>query len=126
MAGKTERTLTVSVESHERSAAKAMAAAKRIDRGDGHQGEFYSFATLPLLLGVFSPRRWELIVKLQEIGPSSLRGLARALERDVKRVHADAALLLEEGIIERDEDQKLFVPFATIRIEAELKTPAAA
>jgi hypothetical protein len=35
-------------------------------------------------------------------------------------------LLIEEGIIERDEDKKLVVPFASITIEAHLTAPAAA
>ena len=64
--------------------------------------------------------RWILIEKLQQLGPSSLRGLARAVDRDVKRVHEDVAALLEDGIIERNEQKKLFVPFASVRIEFSL------
>ncbi len=91
-----------------------------------YQGEMQSFARIGQLFAVFSPKRWELIEKLQTIGPSTLRGLARAVGRDVKRVHADVAVLMEEHLIERNEDRKLFVPFQTIRLEAELKAPKAA
>ena len=115
------RTLTVKVQSEESFWNEAHRSARRIDSGDlSYQGEVQSFRTLPLLLSVFSPRRWELILELQKLGSSSLRGLARALDRDVKRVHEDADVLLEEGIIERDADKKLFVPFKQIRIEANL------
>jgi predicted transcriptional regulator len=120
------RTLTITVQSSGDFFDEAHAAAGRIDAGNGYQGETYSFASLPLLFQVFTPRRWELIQRLQAIGPVSLRSLARALGRDVKRVHEDVALLLEEGIIERDTDKKLCVPFATITIEAHLTAPAAA
>lgn len=120
MADQQRRTLTVSVQSHEQSFERSLEAARRIDRGEGYQGEFYSFETLPLLFGVFTPKRWELIGSLQRLGPSSLRGLARELGRDVKRVHEDATTLLKEGIIERDVKGKLFVPFAHIHIEADL------
>ncbi|RYE88110.1 MAG: transcriptional regulator [Hyphomicrobiales bacterium] len=97
-----------------------MDAARRIDAGEGYQGEGRSFETLPLLLSVFSEKRWKLIIELQKLGPSTLRGLARALGRDVKRVHEDANVLLEEGIIERDADKRLLVPFKQIRLEANL------
>lgn len=120
MAEPQNRTLTVSVETSEQSSARATEAAQRIDAGGGYQGEFYSFATLSLLFSVFTPKRWELITRLQQLGPSSLRGLARALDRDVKRVHEDAGVLLEEGVIERNAKGKLFVPFAHIHIEADL------
>jgi predicted transcriptional regulator len=119
MADKAERTLTVRVANRESFFSEAIEAAKRIDAGEGYQGEARSFETMPLLLAVFSPKRWELIIELQRLGPSTLRGLARALGRDVKRVHEDANLLLEEGIIERDATNKLLVPFKQIRLEAE-------
>jgi predicted transcriptional regulator len=91
-----------------------------------YQGEQHSFARISQLFAVFTPKRWELIERLQATGPSSLRGLARALGRDVKRVHEDVAVLLDEGIVERTEDEKLIVPFETISIEAKLRAPKAA
>lgn len=90
-----------------------------------YQGESLSFANIAQLLNVFTAKRWELIEKLQEIGPSSLRGLARALGRDVKRVHEDVDRLIEEGLIERTEEKKIYVPFEEIRFEASLKIKAA-
>jgi predicted transcriptional regulator len=120
------RTLTVTIDSDPRFFGREREAAERIDAGEGYQGEHYSFETLPLLFEVFSQKRWELITKLQSIGPSSLRALARALGRDVKRVHEDAAILLEEGIIERDEKNKLVVPFKTIHIDVKLEEESVA
>jgi predicted transcriptional regulator len=115
------RTLTVKVQSEQSFWTEARRSAQRIDSGDvSYQGEVHSFRTLPLLLSVFSPRRWELILELQKLGSCTLRGLARALGRDVKRVHEDADVLLKEGIIERGADKKLFVPFKQIRLEANL------
>lgn len=123
MAEQTERTLTVRVANRDEFFAEAMTAAKRVDAGEGYQGEVRSFETLPLLLSVFSEKRWNLIVELEKLGPSTLRGLARALGRDVKRVHEDANVLLEEGIIARDAEKKLYVPFKQIRLEANLFNP---
>ena len=105
--------------------AEMMASAKRAFRTGEYQGESLGFANLSQLFAVFSANRWQAIEKLQEIGPSSLRGLARALGRDVKRVHEDVDRLIEEGLIERTEDKKIYVPFEEIRFEASLKIKAA-
>jgi predicted transcriptional regulator len=120
MANETERTLTVRVGTRADFFAEAMEAARRVEAGGGYQGEVRSFASLPLLLSVFSEKRWKLIIELQKLGPSTLRGLARALGRDVKRVHEDANMLLDEGIIARDDNKRLFVPFKKMRLEADL------
>ena len=105
--------------------ARSRESAKRAFRTEEYQAEELAFSTLPQLFALFTAKRWELIEKLQEIGPSSLRGLARALARDVKRVHEDVDRLIEEGLIERTEDKKLYVPFEEIRFEASLKIKAA-
>ena len=116
-----QRTLIVRVQSHERFMAELREAGQRIDAGDySRQDVVRSFTSVPLLLSVFGTKRWELLLRLQKLGPSTLRALARALDRDVKRVHEDTKALLEEGIIERDANKKLFVPFKQIRIEANL------
>ncbi len=52
-----------------------------------------TFESPAQLFSVLSPKRWELVEHLQRLGPSSLRGLARSLQRDVKRVHEDVSLL---------------------------------
>lgn len=124
-----KRTLTVRVQSHEAFMDDLMRKAQAIDRGEGYQGEVLSFTEPALMSRVFSEKRWALIQKLRVIGPSTLRGLARELGRDVKRVYEDVELLIEDNVIERTADGKLVVPFETIRIEAELQIsqkPAAA
>ncbi|MEO8883074.1 MAG: hypothetical protein ABI377_06650, partial [Devosia sp.] len=127
LTGGIPRTMTISVEPNRKRALDIMMErARKAFKATQYQGEFQGFASMKQLFAVFTPKRWELIQKLQEIGPSSLRGLARALGRDVKRVHEDAAALIEEGIIERNEQNKLVVPFDTIHIDVQLKTPSAA
>ena len=119
--------MTIGIETDDRRAIDEMkeSALRAFETGE-YQGEQHTFATLTQLFETFSPKRWELIQKLQTLGPSSLRGLARALGRDVKRVHEDAAALLAEGIIERNDEKKLFVPFDSFHIKVDLKTSAAA
>ncbi len=117
------RNLTVSIDPDANHAFAAMMKHTKKAIAEGYQGEGQGFSSMKQLFGVFTPKRWELLEKLQAIGPSSLRGLARALGRDVKRVHEDAAVLLNEGVIERDAVGRLVVPFETIHIDITLKAP---
>lgn len=84
-----------------------------------------TFESPAQLFSVLSPKRWDLVEHLQRLGPSSLRGLARSLERDVKRVHEDVALLIDWGLVERNEAGLLRVPYDEIEADFVLKASAA-
>jgi predicted transcriptional regulator len=84
----------------------------------------FSFSNAPQLFAVFTPKRRELIEKLQKLGPSSIRGLARALGRDVRRMHDDVAVLVDWGIVERNKEGKASVPYDGIHIGFDLKAAA--
>jgi predicted transcriptional regulator len=88
------------------------------------QPAVFTFSTPAQLFTVISPKRWQLIEKLQHLGPSTIRGLSRSLERDVKRVHEDVSALMEWGLIERDEDGLVQVPYCVIHAEFDLKAVA--
>ena len=66
----------------------------------------------------------DLVEHLQKIGPASVRGLARSLGRDVKRVHEDVTGLVEWGIIERTDDGKVSVPYDVIHADFDLRAVA--
>jgi predicted transcriptional regulator len=53
-----------------------------------------------------------------------VRGLARSLERDVKRVHEDVTGLIEWGIVERTEDGKVCVPYDVLHADFDLRAVA--
>jgi predicted transcriptional regulator len=55
----------------------------------------------------------------------AVRELARRLDRDVKRVHADACVLAELGLVERTASGGLLCPFADIHVDMHLSTRAA-
>lgn len=81
----------------------------------------FSFESPAALFRVLSPKRWELIERLQSLGPMSVRGLARALERDVKRVHEDVVALIEFGLIEKTAGGEIHVPYAVIEADFALR-----
>jgi predicted transcriptional regulator len=84
----------------------------------------FTFSSATQLFSVFTSKRFELIEQLQKIGPSSVRGLARAVERDVRRVHDDVMVLIEWGIVTRNEAGKVLVPFDVIHAGFDLRAAA--
>jgi len=61
-----------------------------------------SFVDWRAFSSVMTPKRYELIRHLRREPAASVRALARALGRDVKRVHEDVQVLAELGLIGRD------------------------
>ena len=93
--------------------------ARRIDAGDvSALAPSVSFASADHLFATLTPNRWVLLGRLRQLGPSSIRALAKSLDRDYRGVHSDVTALLEVGLIERDADRKVLVPWS--RITAEL------
>jgi predicted transcriptional regulator len=82
------------------------------------------FESPAALFRVLTPKRWELIERLQKLGPSSVRGLARELDRDVKRVHEDVGELIPCGLVARTEDGKFHVPYDVIHADFDLRAVA--
>ena len=69
-------------------------------------------------------KAWKLLQKLQDVGPCTYRAIAAALGRDVKRVHDDAAVLQEWGLVTTNEQGRIHVPFDIIHTEFDLKSAA--
>jgi predicted transcriptional regulator len=72
---------------------------------------------LPLLLKTLSPARWTLVETLRAHGPVSIYELARRLGRNYKNVHTDVTHLAALGLIERDDDNRVLVPWNLLRAE---------
>jgi predicted transcriptional regulator len=89
-----------------------------------YASEQFDFESPAALFRVLTPKRWDLIECLQKTGPLGVRALARALGRDVKRVHDDASAMIEVGMVEKTSDGKLTVPFGEIRADFVMKSAA--
>ncbi|MET7242051.1 hypothetical protein ABZT49_01660 [Methylobacterium sp. EM32] len=74
------------------------------------------------LCAVLTPKRLDLLRHLRRSPESGIRPLARALGRDVRRVHADVVALAELGLVVRAADGGLSSEVdeiaSTIRIAA--------
>jgi predicted transcriptional regulator len=119
------RTATIQIRKDDDAILReAGAAFADVWNGGKPAADLFTFSSPAQLFSVLSPKRWALIERLQSIGPVSLRGLARDLGRDVKRVHEDVATLLEWGFVERGDDRRLVVPYAVIHADFDLRAAA--
>jgi predicted transcriptional regulator len=87
-------------------------------------GDLLQFESPAALFRVLTAKRWELIERLQTTGPTTLRGLARELDRDVKRVHEDVSMLIKHGLVVRTADRNICVPYDVIHADFDLRAVA--
>lgn len=120
----TERTLTIQLLSPEQAMQSSADRFINAWQEGEYAGEYLTFTSPGQLFKIINSRRWDIIVKLQQTGKVSIRELARQLERDVRRVHDDIKVLIEQGIIEQD-NKGVAVPFSEIHADFTLKTEAA-
>jgi predicted transcriptional regulator len=113
------------VENLDSFAHRSMDMARRLDRGVRKQAQGHiSFESMEGLLEVLTPNRWRLLRALRHSGPLSIRALARLLDRDYRGAHADVSLLIDAGLIERNDKGAIFVPWTRITAEMDLDIPA--
>lgn len=115
------RTATIRIERDTRPAlARGARRFERAWRTGKGQGSDFTFESPAALFRSLTPARWAAIERLQTLGPSTLRGLGRALGRDVKSVYRDIHALIEIGLVTKDSKGRVLVPFSRIRTEFEL------
>lgn len=73
--------------------------------------ECLTFTRLEDLWKVLTPRRLELLKLLHNTGDMSIRALSKLLERDYSNVHADVQELIDFGLIEKNKNDKILVPW---------------
>ena len=94
--------------------------AKAAFKGE-RQGSHIGFASLERMHKVLTPNRWTMLQAMMGREPMGIRELARALERDVKQVHTDVTALINAGVIDRTEDDKVEFPYDKIHVNFTVK-----
>ncbi|WP_342153579.1 hypothetical protein [Methylorubrum sp. SB2] len=121
---KSGRTIEIEVGRDLRAVAAEVAEAwKAAGEGGAVAGDDrIVFRDWAALHAVMTPKRYELLRHLRRTPESGIRALARALNRDVRRVHEDVTALAEFGLVLRGEDGRLSSEIdaitSTIRIAA--------
>jgi predicted transcriptional regulator len=114
----TDRYLTITMQPDWKGALRAMA---KVANADTYQGEVLNFESPGHFFGRLTERRWEIVRAAQGKGELSVRELARAVGRDVKRVHEDVVILAELGLLERTEGGGLICPYSSLHIDMYMK-----
>lgn len=104
---------------HFTKAWKAAAGGKKVKPFAG-----IGFESIAQFAAALTPQRWLLINALKGIGPSSIYALAKKLGRHYKNVHTDVTALVQLGIIEKDAEGKVFVPWDEIDVNMPLAQAA--
>ena len=103
-----------------RRLAKALDAGKRVGQADYE----LNFAQAGDLVAEITRERLRLLATLRGAGALTIYALARVLGRNYSNVHADVKRLLALGLIERDEEKRVFVPWTEILIRLPLAEAA--
>ncbi len=86
------------------AAERVIEALNRVECGEHVEPQDnVTFVSWSALAAVMTDKRYELLRHLHVRPAASIRGLARDLGRDYKRVHADLAALAAVGLVEHDE-----------------------
>ena len=83
-----------------------------------------SFESARTLFSELTPARIDLLDTLRRAGACSVYALAKTAGRNYSNVHGDVTRLLDLGLIERAQDDTVFVPFSEIDIRLPLALAA--
>lgn len=98
---------------------------ERARRGEiGEPDVQICFLDTATLRGVLSDRRVDLLKALHKHGPSSIRELARHVGRDFRNVYDDIQLFLKAGLVEKDEREKVSVPWNKVQVQTDIDLAA--
>jgi len=117
-----DKVIKVEIRGAEESAQEFVKAWRRAEAGEPAEmptTRLY-FQDLGTLLQVLTPRRLELLRRLHDGGPESVRGLAKKLARDYKNVYHDVQALERVGLISRTADKRLSAPWDKVMAEISL------
>ena len=78
-------------------------AVARFEHGETVREDHVTFADWAALFSILTPKRYELLRHVHRHPEKSIRALARALDRDFRRVHDDVRALADAGLLEVDD-----------------------
>ena len=94
------------------TASQGLAAARK-----GRSPDYrLSFESARTLFAELTPARLDLLDTLRKAGPCSVYALAKTAERNYSNVHTDVARLEELGLIERNDEGAISVPYDAVEI----------
>jgi predicted transcriptional regulator len=100
--------------------------ARKVDRGEAVPEADYelSFVTAAQLFSELTPARLVLLEALKRSGPLSIYALAKGLKRNYSNVHRDVGKLLEYGLVAKDAEGRVYVPWDEVLIRLSARSAA--
>jgi predicted transcriptional regulator len=116
------RKILISICSLDQFKKNVRASLKRAKAGDPAENPVHQvfFTSEEDLFSTLTPKRMELLKFLKKHGPLSCRKLAIQLDRAYANVHEDVRQLMQLELVQKDDEQKLFVPWDEIDIAVPL------
>lgn len=117
-----KRDMKIGVKGWDDSMQEALEIGRSIDAGimPEQPVERVYFADFKTLLQYITPRRLDLLIALHRHGATSINALAKLLKRSYKNVYDDVQVLERVGLIEKDEKQRISVPWNEIETRLNL------
>jgi len=117
-----KRKILISICSLEDFKKSVQTSFKRAESGQPAEGPIHRvyFTSEEDLFSTLSPKRMELLKFLKKKGPLSCRKLAASLKRAYANVHEDVRQLSQLELIQKNDDQRLVVPWDEIDIAVPL------
>lgn len=111
-----KRNIKVGIKPDDEFFVEASEIARKLDTGwrPKQPVERLYFDDLPTLLKYLTPKRFELLNTLHAMGHVSINALAKKLDLQYRNVYDDVKSLERLGLVEKDEENRLFVPWDTI------------
>jgi len=118
----------IGIANFKETASELHAIAAGIDTGERLAPADYrlNFATAAQLFAELTPKRMELLDTLKKTGPQSVYRLSKILGRNYSNVHSSVVKLMELGLIAKDKEDKVLVPWDDIEIHVALSGSKAA
>jgi predicted transcriptional regulator len=92
--------ITVGGAMEDEAARQFVDAWHRAERGDSFHERHLAFESWETLARVLTGKRMELLRYVRRHNVTSVRALAKALERDYSNVHADVQALMAAGLLD--------------------------
>ena len=112
-----ENDIKAIIEVTKRGSAVRAAREQIADARQGRSPDFrLSFESAQALFTELTPARVNLLDALRRVGPCSAYTLAKTAKRNYSNVHSDVARLEVLGLVEREDDGQVSVPYDSVEI----------
>lgn len=113
------------IEVAKRGSALQMARQQLAAARQGQSPDFWlGFESARKLFAELTPARLDLLDTLSKQGACSVYALAKVAGRNYSNVHSDITRLEELGLVERDANGNVVVPFTAVEIRMPLANAA--